>query len=80
MDGLMTIVGLVASLSSVPQVIKLWQTHDVSGISLATQLIALFAVIAWFVYGIYLKNKPLIITSFLTSLILSIVVIQMLVY
>lgn len=75
-DNAMTGVGVVASLSSIPQVLKIWQTGDVSGISIITYIIALGAVVAWFLYGIHIKNRPLIITSFISTIILSIVVVQ----
>ena len=75
-DSLMTGVGLVASISSVPQVIKIWETGDVAGISLLTQVIAFIAVFTWFFYGLYIKNKPLIITSFISTVILAVVVVQ----
>lgn len=77
-DGGMTLVGIIASLSSVPQVLQIVQTGDVSGISLMTQLIALGAVVIWFSYGLYIKNKPLAITSGLSILVLGTVVIQLL--
>ncbi|PIR85386.1 hypothetical protein COU15_00985 [Candidatus Kaiserbacteria bacterium CG10_big_fil_rev_8_21_14_0_10_45_20] len=79
-DSLMTIIGGIASISSVPQVLKIWQTGEVSGISLVTQLLALGAVIAWFLYGLYIKNKPLTITSGLSILVLGTVAIQILIY
>jgi len=75
-DGFMTIIGSVASISSIPQVIKIWQTGDVSGISLVTQALSLGAVIVWFFYGLYIRNKPLAITSGLSMVILGIVVVQ----
>ena len=77
-DYLMTFVGVIASLSSIPQVIKIWQTQDVSGISLMTQILALVSVIAWFLYALYIRNMPLGITSAITTVVLSTVVIQIL--
>ncbi|PIR82588.1 hypothetical protein COU20_01330 [Candidatus Kaiserbacteria bacterium CG10_big_fil_rev_8_21_14_0_10_59_10] len=79
-DGLMTAIGGVASVSSIPQVLKIWQTGDVAGISLITQLLALGAVISWFLYGLYIKNKPLAITSGLSLLVLGTVVVQIFVH
>lgn len=79
-DTIMTGVGLVASVSSVPQIIKIFQTQTVAGISLTTQLVALGAVVAWFLYGLYIKNKPLAITSGVTTVVLGIVVIQIFIY
>lgn len=77
-DNVMVVIGIIASFSSVPQAIKIWETGNISGISLATQLLALAAVISWFFYGIYIKNKPLMITSGLSTIILTIVVLQIL--
>lgn len=79
-DTLMTGIGGVASVSSIPQVLKIWETGDVAGISLTTQLVALFAVCSWFFYGLYIRNKPLAITSGLSILVLGTVVIQIFVY
>jgi len=79
-DALMTGVGGIASVSSIPQILKIWQIHTVAGISLTTELLALGAVIAWFFYGLYIKNKPLWITSGLSILVLGTVVLQILLY
>ncbi|PIR69332.1 MAG: hypothetical protein COU47_03090 [Candidatus Niyogibacteria bacterium CG10_big_fil_rev_8_21_14_0_10_46_36] len=79
-DGLMTAIGGVASVSSIPQVIKIYETGTVSGISLTTQLVALFAVCSWFLYGLYIHNKPLAITSGLSILVLATVVVQIFIY
>lgn len=79
-DRLMLAIGLVASFSSLPQVIKIFQTNTVEGISLTTQLFALLSVVAWFIYGVHIKNKPLAITTFITIIILVMVVIQIFIY
>lgn len=79
-DGIMTVIGGIASVSSIPQVLKIWQTGDIAGISLTTQLLALGAVISWFFYGFYIKNKPLAITSGLSILVLGTVVVQIFTY
>jgi len=78
-DMSMTILGIVASLSSVPQVIKIAGNGNIEGVSLATQVIAPFSLVAWFSYGLYIKNYPLVITSTITILILSVVVTQILI-
>jgi MtN3 and saliva related transmembrane protein len=79
-DGFMIFVGIIASLSSLPQVLKSWQTHDVAGISLTTYILALLSVVAWFLYGLFIKNRPLIYTTAVTILITGIVVIQIITY
>jgi uncharacterized protein with PQ loop repeat len=79
-DALMTTIGGIASISSVPQIVKIWQTGTVIGISLTTQVVALGAVVAWCIYGLYIRNKPLAITSGLSVLVLGTVVIQIFLY
>lgn len=79
-DNLMILVGVIASLSSAPQLVKNWQIHDASGVSLITYLIALGSVAVWFFYGLYIKNRPLIYTSAVSIVIISGVVWQILVY
>lgn len=79
-DNLMMLVGVIASLSSAPQLIKNWQIHDASGVSLITYFIALVSVAAWFLYGLYIKNRPLIYTSALSIVIISGVIWQILIY
>ncbi|MEX0917340.1 MAG: SemiSWEET family transporter [Candidatus Paceibacterota bacterium] len=79
-DGLMTVIGGVASVSSIPQVLKIWETKAAGDLSLTAYLISFAAVISWFLYGLYIKNKPLAITSGLSVLVLGIVVIQILIY
>jgi len=76
----MTAIGVIASISSIPQVLKIWNTGSVADISLSTQLLAFFAVISWFLYGLYIQNKPLIITSGLSTIVLGIVVVQIFFY
>ena len=79
-DGLMIVIGLIGAISSVPQVLKIYQTGDVSGISLATYILAFLVILSWFFYGLYIKNRPLIYTSFLTAIISATVIVQILVY
>jgi len=79
-DRLMTVIGGIASVSSIPQILKIQETGSVLGISITTQLVALFAVLSWFLYGLYIQNKPLAITSGLSIIVLSIVVIQIFIY
>jgi len=79
-DNMMIVVGIVASLSSLPQVLKIWQTQSVASISLTTYLIAAASVLAWLAYGVYIKNKPLIYTTSVTIVINFIVIIQIFIY
>ena len=75
-DNLMMLIGFLGSVSSLPQVWKIYQTGEVAGISITTYLLALFVIISWLVYGIYIKNKPLILTTSITTLISFVVIVQ----
>ncbi|PZP42393.1 MAG: hypothetical protein DI598_16985 [Pseudopedobacter saltans] len=67
MDTTAQILGHFGSAFSIvtliPQVIKTWKSKSVRDISFATLLIQLIQVVAWLLYGILLKNMPLIIVN-----------------
>ena len=62
-----TIVGLIAAafttVSLLPQLMKVWKTKSTKDIS--TGMFALFCsgVFLWFVYGIYIKDFPIILAN-----------------
>ncbi len=60
----LAIVGFLASLLSVlnqfPQAIKVFRSQDTQSISLAMYCIVVVAISLWLVYGILLKDLPLI--------------------
>lgn len=62
--SLVEIVGFSASLLSVlnqfPQAIKVFTTKDTHSISLVMYCIVVVCISLWLVYGILLKNPPLI--------------------
>jgi MtN3 and saliva related transmembrane protein len=73
-----TIIGLVAAtcttISFVPQAMRIIKTRHTKDLSLATYSILTLGIFLWLVYGILVKDLPLIIanviTFFLTSTIL----------
>jgi MtN3 and saliva related transmembrane protein len=64
-----TIMGLVAAaltvISFFPQLMKIWKTRSTKDISLGMFSIFCVAVFLWFVYGILIKDPPVIIANFL---------------
>lgn len=76
----MTVIGGVASLSSVPQIIKIWETGNITGISLTTYLVSFGTVCTWLLYGVYIKNKPLTVTSSISAVVIGVVIVQLLMY
>ncbi|MDD4979703.1 MAG: SemiSWEET transporter [Candidatus Omnitrophica bacterium] len=65
-----TIIGLSAAtltmFSFLPQIIKVWQHKSAKDVSLVTLLQLSLGVLLWIVYGIYLRNKIIIIANGIT--------------
>lgn len=63
MDSI-TIIGLLAALcttiSFVPQVIQILKTKETKGISLGMYIIFTTGITCWLIYGICLKDLPII--------------------
>jgi MtN3 and saliva related transmembrane protein len=62
-----TIIGLVAAaitvISLFPQLLKVWKTKATKDISLGMFSLFTSGVFLWFVYGILMKNPPIIIAN-----------------
>ncbi len=55
--------GLISSVTFLPQVIKTWQSKSAKDISLLMFTFATISVIMWLIYGILIKNNPIIFTN-----------------
>ncbi|CAN1723503.1 Sugar transporter SemiSWEET [Hyphomicrobium sp. 1Nfss2.1] len=60
------LAGLMTTVAFVPQVIKTWRTQATHDISLATFAIFTTGVFAWLVYGIVIRDAPLIMANAVT--------------
>jgi uncharacterized protein with PQ loop repeat len=58
-------VAIVEPLSTVPQILDIYRTHDVESLSLLSWLLFAAASVIWLTYGIKIKNRPLIASSVL---------------
>ena len=69
---LFTIIGLVAAacttISYAPQAVKTIKTKDTRDLSLVMYLILTIGVFLWLIYGLLVKNLPLIIANAITLL------------
>lgn len=78
MDHVM--IGMAAAICTtvafIPQVIKIYKIKNASEISILTFSIFSAGVFLWFVYGIMIKEWPVIIANFIT-LFLAIIIIVM---
>ena len=66
LDFLGFIAGTLTTAAFVPQVLKSWQTRDLSGISLRMYSLFTAGVALWLVYGIALTSWPIIIANAVT--------------
>ena len=65
-----TIVGMVAGILTtvafVPQVLRTWRTRSTADISLVMFLVYVTGIILWLIYGLMLKDIPLIASNAVT--------------
>jgi len=55
--------GSISAITFLPQVIKTWKSRSAEDISMLTFTFATISVIMWLVYGIILKDIPIIYTN-----------------
>ncbi|ROV59516.1 glutathione synthetase [Vibrio ponticus] len=70
-----TVLGYVAAFcttcSFVPQVIHILKSKDTRSISLAMYTVFVLGVLLWFVYGVLVKDWPVIVANAITLLLAS---------
>ena len=70
-----SILGLVAgaltTISSLPQVIKIWKFKKTADISLGTYILVCTGVVLWLIYGFLIKDLPLIATNVVTFILVT---------
>ena len=70
---LITILGLIAAVSTtisfLPQVIRTVKTKSTGDLSLAMYLFFSFGVLMWLIYGIMIRDLPVIIANAATILL-----------
>ncbi len=62
-------VGLVGPLAALPQVLSIWTYHQAAGVSLLSSLGITAIAIFWLAYGVVLRAGPIIISSFLWTVL-----------
>ncbi|HON53048.1 MAG TPA: SemiSWEET transporter [Bacteroidales bacterium] len=63
----------LTTLSFVPQALQVIKTKDTHSISLQMYVIFSAGVVLWLVYGIWLRNIPMIIANSITIVLASII-------
>ncbi|MBC2579528.1 SemiSWEET transporter [Clostridium sp. DJ247] len=70
-----TLAALLTTFSFLPQAIKVIKTKDTKGISLVMYNMFVLGVFCWLVYGIQIKDLPVILANFVTFIFASIILI-----
>jgi len=67
MMNAITIIGLVAAffttIALLPQLRKVWKTKSTKDISTGTFTLYSSGLFLWFVYGVYIKDLPIILAN-----------------
>lgn len=79
-DRICTVFAVFMPATSIPQAVQIYQTQDVSGLSLATWILYIIGVIPFLLYGIVHREKQLIILNALWLLMSTIIVVGILIY
>ena len=79
-----TIIGLIAgfltTVSALPQVIKTTKLKETEDISLGMYILVVVGILFWFIYGIGIRDLPLIAANALSLVLNSIVLIMKIKY
>lgn len=71
------IAGILTTGAFLPQVIKSWSTHKTKDLSIGMLALLVSGITLWLLYGIRLKDKPIIIANGVTLLlIISLVILK----
>jgi len=75
-----SLAGTLTTFSFLPQVIKIWRTHDVGSISALMYVILGLGVGCWTLYGWAMHSPSMVVTNFITLLlVVSILSLKMLI-
>lgn len=79
-DKFIYVIGIGGPSMTIPQVIKIWNEKNASGISLIAWFGYTIFAILWLVYGVLHNQKPIIVTNLTIILLNSMVIIGTLLY
>jgi MtN3 and saliva related transmembrane protein len=61
-----SIAGFCTTVSFIPQVVRIVRTKETRGISLLMYATFTLGIICWLIYGIFLKDLPIIVCNAVT--------------
>ena len=60
------VAGVMTTAAFLPQVVKAWANRSTSDISLTMFLVLTSGILLWLVYGIFIKDIPLVLANSIT--------------
>lgn len=79
-DRFIYVIGIGGPSMTIPQIIKIWDGKNASGISLIAWFGYTIFSILWLIYGILRHEKPIIVTNITIILLNSLVIAGTLLY
>ena len=76
----MIVIGILGQAVYLAQAYKIFTTKSAHDLSMFGFVFGLIGVFSWFIYGIVLKNTPLIIANLVATLAALLVVIGIIIY
>lgn len=73
-------IAIIEPAMTIPQVYEIWVMKKAEGVSELTWGLYLIAAVIWLLYGLQLKDKPIIVSSILWLVVESAVVIGTIIY
>ena len=77
---LATIFGTIGGLANIPQVYRIFKRKSAKDISIITYAMVLAAVIIWVLYGIEIKDFPIIISNIFATISAALVILGWFLY
>ncbi|MBV1774253.1 SemiSWEET transporter [Burkholderiaceae bacterium DAT-1] len=69
------VAGFATTIAFVPQVIRVWRTHNTRDLSLPMYLCLDAGLLLWLVYGCYIASWPVIIYNAITFVLSSAILV-----
>lgn len=79
-DIAMSVIAIVSPLTIIPQIVQVFQTHDVEGVSFSTWIFSAITSFTWVIYGLHHKDKPIIFNSVMGTVFCSAIALGVIIY
>jgi uncharacterized protein with PQ loop repeat len=73
-------MAVIEPLMTIPQILEIWVKQQAAGVSSLTWGFYLLSAVIWTIYGLQIKDKPIIIASILWIVMESAVLVGTLIY